>query len=260
MIASLAEARTYLGLNGAISDSDLGLLNLVHAGAHAAVRKYLRYDPEYKSERTEYYPRLDDRPRDGAGVWDSDGAKAYWKPAASDQGDVLIVQHLPLRQVRQIYLDENARFGTAPGGAWPASSLLVEGTDFYPEYEQSGVCLSGSIRKVAGGWPSTPGSLKVVYECGYTSEELNGEAGVFDARSLKEGVLLSCERAFKTRKLQQKQTRAGWVAGALTSEKLGSYSYSTDGQSSRFFSLAAYLTPETKECLDPYRHYGMMLL
>ena len=258
MIVSHAEARTYLGLTGDISDADMGLLSLVSSGAHAAVRKWLRYDPEYRASRTEYYPRAPESSEYG-GDWDSDGVTASFHRSASYGSDVLILQHFPVRQIRQIYHDNNARYGTY-SLAWPASSLIVEGTDFYPEYEQSGVCLSGIVRRSSGGWSATPGTIKVVYECGYTAEELNGDADVLDARQLKEGVLLAIERAFKTRKLAQKQSLAGWVAGPLTSESLGDYSYSTDGSSAKFYSLNAYLTPETKEMLDPFRHYGMMLL
>lgn len=259
MIVTIAEARTYLGLASSISEADEGLLNMVIAGAHAAVRKFLQYDPEYKESRTEFYPRLQEYTDARMATLESDGERAYIDRISAGAGDILIVQHLPVRQVRALYVDENARHGTM-SGAFAESTRLSEGVDFYPEYEQSGVCKSGIIRRVSGSWPATPGTVKITYECGYTAEELNGDADVFDARELKEGVLLAITRAFKARKLEQKSTLAGWTAGPMTSESLGDYSYSVDGSSVKFFNASAYLTPETKEKLQEFRHYGMIAL
>lgn len=264
MIATIAEARTYLGLAAStIGDTDLGLINDCLLAAHASVRKHLRYDPEQQT-RTEFYPRGVERSASGGeGTWDSRGGQAFFEPASGGgEADVLVLAHIPVRSITSLYEDSDARFGTA-ASAFPASTLLTQGTDYWPEFDSASFCMSGIIRRNTA-WPTSPGSVKVTYVAGWSADELagvtvSGGLGVPDARDIKEAVLLAACRKFKERKLHAKSSRAGWIAGPLTGETLGSYSYTADGSSAEQFNLTIDLSKQERDMLESHRHYGALL-
>lgn len=273
MIITAAEARIVLGLSSSITDADRGLLEMLLPMVNAAIAKELKYDPEYKLHSGEFYPRAEVPLREGGarGTWDSNGTVAFFQP--HDRGMVLQLQHLPIRSVEELKVDYNGGFGTK-AGTFGASTIQVEGTDFYQDLMKSGFNATGHLFSYTG-WPVEPGSVKATYYAGYTAWELSGAAGNtdetdpetettcsgIDASGIKAAALKTMLKAFKTFKANQKSAQAGFAAGPLTSERLGDYSYTADaGAAAAITGLMVSVPPEAKDDLEPFVHWGVMLL
>jgi hypothetical protein len=272
MILTVAEARIALGLASSITDADRGLLEMLLPEAHGAVRKVLGYDPEYKLHSGEFYPRAEVPLREGGarGTWDSNGTVAFFQP--HDRGMVLQLLHLPVRSVEELKVDYNGGFGTKPD-TFGASTIQVEGTDFYQDLMMAGFNATGHLFSYTG-WPIEPGSVKVTYYAGYSQLELAGRAdnpdetdadtettcSLIDASPIKAAVRKSLVHAFKKAKVIAAGVNTnGTVSGILTGERMGDYSYTV--------SLEAMLAGQSVSVpddavgdLEPFVHYGIMLL
>ena len=136
----------------------------------------------------------------------------------------------------------------------------TEGTDFWPNYDGADkdgnkMCKDGIIKNI-GSWPTTPGSVKLVYTAGYTDDELHGQGGVVDASPITFAVLSESLRRAK-KALVWKKTNAGYMAGPLVSEKLGDYSYRTDPKLAyTMFGGLCGLLPESTSYLESFVNWG----
>ena len=265
MIVTEAELRVVLGLTASISAQERAWLALAHREAESKVKKFIGYDPEQRTA-TEYYPRRLASEISTASRWDVNEAHtaARLQRLSGTSNRTLQLQRLPVRKIVTLHEDSNGRFnkGTSP---FPASSLLTEGEDYWGEWDENNLCLSGLLINT-GAWAATPGSIKVNYVAGYSPNELAGTAdsastspytnvGV-DAGDISAAVKSEALRRFKTYAVQGKHATAGWVAGTITSEKLGDYSYTLGGASSLLTSLASGLTSESEAGLESYVNWG----
>jgi hypothetical protein len=271
MILTAAEARIALGLAASITDADRGLLEMLLPMVNGAIRKHLKYDPEYK-QHVEFYPRVEVARREGGGTWDSNGTVAYFQP--NQHGLMIQLEHLPVRSITEIRADWNGGFGQKPG-TFGNETILVAGTDYYQDLLQAGVNATGHVFSYTA-WPAEPGSVKVTYKAGYSDWELAGRAdntdqtdpdtettcSGLDASPIKEAALLTLVAAFNSYKFQSAGRNAdGTIGGILTGERLGDYSYTADISAFRSAAgMAVAVPPAAQDRLAEFLHYGIMLL
>lgn len=143
-----------------VSDTSLdALIDLLIPQADAIIKGYLQRDIE-QATYTEYY--------DGSG------------------DKVLLLNQTPVQSITSVHLDSDGYYGDGTD-AFPASSALVEGTDFVLRKDDATateVSKSGILYHTGKGWPrpfsrrqgqltSSPGSgmgnIKVVYVAGWAT-------------------------------------------------------------------------------------------
>lgn len=260
-IVSISELLLELGLSSSVTDEERAIAQTALVRSAAAVRQYLGYDPVY-GEHTEYYPKQQANTQDSEGVWEADGNSAVLRQTVEGATGQLQLQSLPVRSVTSLRIDYDGRSG-AKSGSFSEETEKVEGEDYWPNYDKTDsdgdrVCSDGVVMSV-GAWPNSPGTIQITYYAGYTQEELHGQDTSIDASPIQEAVLYEAVRRVRRHYSLRKSTRTGFVAGAITSESLGDYSYSADGASAAQLDRGGSLTPETKEKLSPFLNYGFMM-
>jgi hypothetical protein len=263
MILTAAEARIALGLHSSITDQDRSLIEMLLPLAQGIVvndpRGGLHYSPE-QEDYVKFYPRAENAVGGFGGVvWDTNqaGTKAY----ATSLGRNLYLQlaDLPVRSISEIRVDYEGGFGQI-ADTFGDSTIQVAGDDYYQELSGPGLNMTGHVISRVG-WPVEPGTVKVSYTAGYSALELAGRAGNgVDASPIKHATLLTLIKAFRTIKANQKQALAGFTAGPITSEHLGDYSYSAGSSAAMLTGLEVSMPPEAALLLQPFRHYGIMML
>tara|TARA_Y100000296_G_C5158858_1_gene250697 strand:+ start:284 stop:1021 length:738 start_codon:yes stop_codon:yes gene_type:complete len=245
---------------------------MAHREAESAVKKFIGYDPEQKNN-IEYFPRRLGNEVAISNRWDVNESHtaARIRRTSGIYNRTLQLQRLPVRNIVAIREDLNGRFGKGPS-AFPGSSELTEGEDYWTEWDEDNLSLSGLVIN-QGAWGVTPGSIRVEYTAGYSIDELAGTAtedstsspfsnvGI-DAGSISLAVKNEALRRFKTYAVQAKHSTLGWVAGPLASEKLGDYSYTLGGgpTTALLTGLVLGLTPESEAALESYVNWGFQRL
>jgi hypothetical protein len=258
-MVDISEVLLDLGLSDSVTDEERAIVSTSIRRAEAAIKRFLGYDPYWKT-RTEYYPQRDFSMSYGAYVWEVNDTQAYQRHLSEAVSDVLIVQHLPIRSITSLYIDYDGRAG-ARTGSFSEESKKTEGVDYWPDYNMvdddgNNMCLSGMIRS-EGMWPSKPGTVKIVYTSGYTAKELRGQCSVVDTTVLLEATVDEAVRRAKKVFLTKKQTGRGFIAGTMTSESLGDYSYSIEGSSAASQFGGQYdLLGSTMEKLNDFVNWG----
>lgn len=263
-IADMSEVLLELGLSASATDEERAMASVAVVRAEGAVRRFLHYDPELL-QRTEFYPQADRSLRSGGSVWESEGGTAYLRNLAGASASGLQLQHIPVRSVDDLRIDYDGRSGTR-AGSFPLTSLKVEGSDYWPNYDGEdgntppvGICRDG-ILKSAGRWPAYTGAVRVVYRAGYSPAELHGQVPLVDASPINEAVVDEAVRRVRRAQVWKKRTGVGFAAGPMTSEKLGDYGYTIDASlASRLFGSAFELTPETRAKLNSFVNAGWPL-
>lgn len=95
----------------------------------------------------------------------------------------LFLRNRPVTAVSSVYLDNNAYSGQGTD-PFPSTTLLTAGTDYMLDLQSSGMCKSGRLIRLSGGWPALKvatagrlvartdigrGNIKVTYTAGYTT-------------------------------------------------------------------------------------------
>ncbi len=261
-IVDISSVLLELGLSDAATDKERAVAISAIARAESAVKRFLRYDPVQRT-RTEYYPQSNVNPQSAEAVWEASegGTTAFLRSTVDAGSSELQLQHLPIRSITSLYIDYDGRAGTRTGG-FAAESLKAEGTDYWANFDAvdddgNKLCRDGIVRS-EGMWPATAGTVKIIYVAGYTAAELHGQATLVDASAVTEAVVAEASRRARRTFMMEKKTGVGFVAGTITSENLGDYSYSVD-PSSAGLQLAGELMPETKEILSGYVNWGFGL-
>lgn len=261
-IIDVSEILLELGLSASVTDEERAVVNSAIADAEGAVRRHLKYDPVQRS-RTEFYPQADLSAQSRGSTWEVDDGQAVLRQYASAAFDELQVQHIPIRSITDLRIDLDGRSGTRSGG-FPATAVRTEGVDFSPNYDgwdsgDNGICRDGIIRSM-GRWPLSPGTVRIVYVAGYTTDELHGQDAAVEARPIVDAVKDEAIRRVRKKYALMKQAGVGWAAGPLRGERLGDYSYTTDGA-----ALAASvggmwdILPETAMKLSEFVNVGWVL-
>lgn len=231
-ILSLETLLLHLGISDTATATETEIARSCLTRAEGAVIRVLRYDP-VMSVRTEYYPsQAIYSPKEAR--WEANDTEAFLRTADAAASDELQVTGLPVREADSsgdnpidLRIDYDGRAGTR-SGSFGSSTIKVEGSDFYPNYDfhdsnGSRVCRDGIIRSM-GLWPQAPKSVKIVYVAGYTAGELAGTDTVLDASPIQEAVLEEATRRFHQAMSKMKQSQG--FTGPFLTEKLGDYSYS----------------------------------
>ena len=277
MIVNEAELRVALGLGASITDAQRARLVLAMQVGHAAVRKAIGYDPEQRSGPAEFYPRQEsfiERDDDG-GIWDVNSAHTRAvREERSRFNRYLQLERLPLREVEELYVDPSARHGQQAGD-FGAGTEYTAGEDYHADWDNDWYCRSGQLIAV-GSWPSLAGTVKAVYRAGYSPAEFMGPAsstreesdgatlttqGV-DASPIKSACLIACMAKYMTLKTYSLDATSGLhLPGPLSSEHLGSYSYSlaSGSNAALIAGMVASLPPEAAVFLEDFVNYGMLV-
>jgi len=229
--------------------------------AFGAVARFLRYDPRYKSH-TEYYPQRGIAAGVGRGVWEVNDTEAYLREVSSAATEELQMKNIPIRSITSLYIDYDARSGSKTD-AFAAATLKNEGVDFWANSDSLDssdrkLCLDGILRS-AGSWPTTAGTVKVVYVSGYTANEFAGTDGTVDASPIRESILFEATRRVRRMFALKKRTGTGLLPGIVTSENLGDYGYSIDAGSANKLVSGGDLDSSTKERLMDFVNMGLEL-
>lgn len=235
------------------------MANVAITRAEGAVGRHLGYDP-VRLERTEYYPQLDAGYRGYMTVLEAEETRAVFRRLREDAPSELQLQHIPIRSIASLAVDYDGRSGSV-AGAFGAATVQVEGEEWWPNYDgaDSGgnrICRDGVLRSL-GTWPTTPGTVRVVYTAGYTAAELHGQDTVVDASPIMGAVIDEAARRVKKAMVWAKSSVGGFHAGPFTSEKLGDYSYTIDASlASKMFGGLWDLMPETTQQLETFVNWG----
>lgn len=262
-ILALADFLSLLGIGEVQTALELTFATSSLVRAEGAVIRILRYDPVMRV-RTEYYVNQNSSWR-GVGIWEANETQAYLRVEGAESSEELQINGLPIRQTDSsglnpidLRIDYDGRSGSQ-AGSFGASTVKIEGTDFYPNYDfvdSNGkkVCRDGIIRSL-GLWPQYPGSVKIAYVAGYTAGELAGTDTVLDASPIQEAVLDEA-----TRRFHQCMSRAKKSQGFTTpfmGEKLGDYSYSIQEDLQReFLSSKSDVMASTMYKLETFINLG----
>lgn len=248
-----------LGLCDSATDEERAVVANAIAAVEGEVRRYLGYDP-VRAERTEYYP-LQPTGTMGRGIWEANDTTAFVREISRDAANGLQLRHIPIRSISTLHLDFDARSGTA-SGSFGSESLKTEGEDFWPNYDlidsDGNKMASDGILRSYGRWPTTPGTVKVVYTAGYSDAELHGQDDVVDARPIVNAIASEAVRRVRKMFTSKKVLGVGFVAGNITGERLGDYSYTADPSTAVRLMMEG-LTSETKDILGPFMNMGWLL-
>ena len=275
MICTLADLRVSLGMTGTLSDAVSARLQQALFAGHTSVKAHLKYEPEQKVWADQYYPRVESNYNGSVeGVWDVDPSHSRASvELISGAAKVLQLEHLPVRAITEIKVDPSARFGQGSGD-FGDGTVWTEGVDYFVDRESQYLSMSGQLLAV-GSWPVEPGTVKVSYRAGFSQLEFEGQAATtatdddgfitvagVDASGIKQAVLLECMRAYHTFKAFSLQSTGVHAVGPFSSERLGDYSYSlASGQAAAILTtMGLAISPQAQLYLEPFAHYGLMLL
>jgi len=263
-----SEVMAELGLSSSITDEERMVVNQAIVKAEGAAKKFLRYDPVLR-RRTEYYPRYDANIAHRVSIMEVSSVDAYERQLQTGRTTELQLSHIPIRTstAMELRIDYDGRSG-AKDGAFGDETIKTEGTDYWANYDlldRNGdkVCSDGLLRSM-GLWPSSAGTVRVVYTAGYTEAELRGEDqpdaegnDVLDASPIWTAVLEEAKRKVEQVMLRKKGA-LGWGAGPKTSEQLGDYRYTIDASMAKsLYGNTMELTDESKMLLTPFMHMGL---
>lgn len=212
MIVSRAEVLAYLGRTTSITDSQLGLLALIHEPAEKAVSELFGIPTFAQTTITEFLPS-----RAGSGAarspeyWDVQGTRAVRKFPRNRNRSLYL--YPPVRSVTNIWEDRAAHGGLS--GDFASGTELTEGVDFSVDWRESGISTSGQILRLSGGWSQRKGTIKATYSYGFSATEFRG-GGIGSHIHL---AILKVVASEFNNALQA----AGGGAGTIKSEKLGDY-------------------------------------
>jgi hypothetical protein len=262
-IVSLEEYRKHICPSDPTKVGD-DLLNQVVPGAESTVEQFLGYQIA-KREFEEYYPiagRLDGGfdPLVDNYTYDSvNGRAVAQKDFRGAPGTRLQLRNTPVRadglRVWEHY-NAHAGSGTNP---FNSDTELTIGRDFYVDWDSPGISRTGHLIRISGAWSTQPRSIKVIYSSGYVADELNNANDVvLRVAAIKLALLNTVLFTLKDVAMQQASAKGTFKPGAITSESLGNYSYSTGGVGSGQFGMAVALPASEMQRLQPYRSYGRL--
>lgn len=241
MIADRSHYQTFMQRAGTMTDQDLGLLAMLMPMVDRAIKKFVRYNIEQTSY-THFlpeFPRMSSADAHGV-VFDVRGDQAIATLVGGNREfGRLIVPELPIRSVSEVKEDRSA-LGGQGSSDFGSNTTLTAGTDYFVDFESSGIASSGILYRRGSLWSSRERSIKVTYTAGYTTEELN--TGI--AADIKLAALLTMQRVF---------ARRGDNEGQLKSERLGDWSgtYAVEN--------ANRIPREARQLLAPFIHEGALV-
>lgn len=249
-IASLAEARSWLGLTAPYDANDTFIINVLLASVDRVFADYLGYSIS-EATRTEYYPpRVNLTQRDNLveGYERSGTNKVVPIDRYRNERRVICLRHLPVTAIVSVYENPDA-WNTDPP---TFDNLLTAGDDYALDIDQENASQTGFLIRNTGPWTAGERCVKVTYTAGYTAAQL-GDAYA----QLKYAFLMQVMVSFNTVKIHRMAGKAGGMPGILSSESLGDWSASYDTlTNARLYGMSNRLAPEVAEILEDYMNYS----
>lgn len=229
-IVSTATIHTELG--GTLSAGQQAVLDTIRLRMETLVRNYVRW-PITEATYTDVY-----------------------LPAWGHYGYRLQLPHPFVTAVASVYEDPNSRGGQQTGD-FDAATLLVAGTDYWIDYDQSEYSREGILFRCNREWPCYPRSVKTTYTAGLDATALANEFLYITDAIINETI-----SSFQFRMARQGTND---VSGDIKREQLEDYEIeyqsnsSSSGNKSGGKSGRSGLSTNTEAALDPIVFYGMML-
>lgn len=218
-IVSSSDVVDYLGLG---SDFDTTGLAAICSGIESAVKNFCRWQI-LDTEITAYLPRRGE----AYGIHIPTVSLLTYTITPSGPRNRLQLPAPWVTAVESVHVDLSA-FADQGDDDYSASTELVAGTDYYLETDNDAgdVSRSGFLVRTGDNWPSIPGSIRVVFNSGFTDEQLAAEHYALRFALIQEAAnaffrLSKARKAFVTG-----LGEGGDKSGLIRSERLGDYSVS----------------------------------
>lgn len=212
-IASVDEVVAMLSAGSSISDADRGLIELLKPMVENACRRFVRHGiTQPDSEYVEYYPQTQRAVPEDWGTLEMLGDRVAYR-TYTPNGHILQLNNIYVRSITEVREDTSAYFDQGASD-FAAATILTSGVDYFLKIDESGLSKSGELHRINRSWSSSPGTIKVTYNAGFTTAELDGAWSDIKLTVLEEIVL-----HFKVAK-----SRAGTSGGGLgvvSSQKVG---------------------------------------
>jgi hypothetical protein len=249
----MAEVLSYLGKGTTASDIDIGRLQTIKTASEMLLRRYLGCGIT-QATYTHYLPKGHpfDRFPTSRRISEAGAAtERYWL------GPDIVLPEYPLRSITSINEDRDGRFDQA-SGAFDSTTLLTEGGGYYWPVDASGFSRWATVIRIDTLWPANPGSIKVVYTAGWTSDELHGLVtdSTLDASPLRMATLKIIAESW-TDKLQAETSTSGGGAGPLKQESFDGYSVTYDTEQG---GTRVYIPLDVQVSLNSYKRLPSMLV
>ncbi len=172
---------------------------------------------------------------------------------------ILQLSHTPvLLADLEVWEDIGANGGQA-ANAFPASSKLVLGSDYYLDVSEDGISTSGVLIREAAVWSPYQRSIKVRYKGGPYAAYLNGTEAGLEAIDMAIAKAVAHNFLFWKR-ITTSQSPGG---GLIASESTGKYSYSLGGprgeSGAEFGGFTVSIPDEIMASLSCFFNWGAIL-
>lgn len=257
-IVDPSEVLLELGITDSPSDYERSVVVAAIRMAERSVRRHIQYDPVQRT-RTEYYPQGARIGGSWEETWDATDTTAFVRRESMASTSELYLQHLPIRSISSLRIDYDGRSG-AKSGAFAASTEKTQGTDYWPNYDRNDddgnkICMDGILRSV-GLWPLEPGSVRVTYVAGYTTDELHGQKGIIDASPILDTIIQEATRRAR-RAFVLKKSTTGFDGGPVITEHMGDYTKTVDqSQMKQLVGTDSHLLQESIQVLANFVNYA----
>ena len=171
-ICTIGDVLTYLGKAGSANDAARGLIGMLIPLADDAIRSHLGYSVTQQTY-TQLYPDRDLHASGNEEYVDITNGRVTFRQRGASR--ILQLDELPVRSIVQLHEDSSAYAGQGSDD-FAAATLMTEGTDYYRDIDQSGLCRTGHIIRIGATWPTRGRTVQVQYVAGYTAAELDGTA------------------------------------------------------------------------------------
>lgn len=249
-IATLSEARSWLGISSSYTADDTFILNILLAAVDRIFADFLGFSVS-EATRTEYYPpRVNLTQRDALvdGYERSGTNKVIPVDRYRNERRVVMLRHLPVTEIVSVYEDPDAWNTDPPTFA----TLLTAGDDYSLDIDQNDASQTGFLVRNTGPWTAGERCVKVTYTAGYTASQL-GDAYA----QLKYAYLMQIQVSYNTVIMHRMNSSIGQGTGVIASESLGDWSASYDtATNATLYGMQNRLAPAVVAILEDYLNFS----
>jgi hypothetical protein len=251
-IATLTEARMWLGLTAPYDANDTFVLNILLAATDRIFADFLGYSVA-QATRTEYYPpRTNLTQRDSLvdGYERSGSNKVVPVDRFMNDRRIILLRHVPVIEVVAVYENPSAWLSDPPDFA--AEYLLTAGSGYALDKGDDDSSRTGFLVRNTGPWSVAERCVKVTYTAGYTEEQL-GDAYAH----IKYAYLNQIQITYNTVKIHRIAGQVTATPGLKSSESLGDWSASYDtATNAKLYGMTNRLAPAVADILEDYVNYA----
>jgi hypothetical protein len=168
-------------------------------------------------------------------------------PAYAPVGPRLQLEQPFVSAVEDVWEDRQSR-GGQQSGDFPVASALTVGTDYWIDWDVSGLSREGIIFRYNYSWPEYVRTVKVEYTAGLTIAQLADEFAF-----VRDVVIRETIDRYRYAKARQGETAD---IGPVVMERLKDFTAKYASTADRTASTASGLFPESESILDSIVFYG----